>query len=55
LHLDYDTKGLRRSPEIAHEIFKKIDASTVVIADLTPVGRCRPAAPQHRIILHGGG
>jgi hypothetical protein len=38
LHLDHDTKGLRGSPEIAHEIFKKIDASTVVIADVTPVG-----------------
>jgi hypothetical protein len=24
LHLDHDTKGLRGSPEVAHEIFKKI-------------------------------
>ena len=27
------------SPEIAHEIFKKIAAATVVVADVTPVGR----------------
>jgi hypothetical protein len=39
LHLDHDTKGLKGSPEIAHEIFKKIDAATVVIADVTPIGR----------------
>jgi hypothetical protein len=38
LHLDHDTKDLRGHPEIAHEIFKKIRASTVVIADVTPVG-----------------
>jgi hypothetical protein len=39
LHLDHDTKGLRGSPEIAHEIFKKIGTSTVVVADVTPIGR----------------
>src|SRR5260221_5967170 len=39
LHLDHDTKGLKGSPEIAHEIFKKIAAATVVVADVTPVGR----------------
>jgi hypothetical protein len=38
LHLDHDTKGLKGSPEVAHEIFKKIAASTVVVADVTPVG-----------------
>ena len=39
LHLDHDTKGLKGSPEIAHEIFTKIAAATVVVADVTPVGR----------------
>jgi hypothetical protein len=39
LHLDHDTKGLRGSPEVAREIFSKIDASTVVVADVTPIGR----------------
>jgi hypothetical protein len=39
LHLDHDTKGLKGAPEIAHEIFKKIDVSTVVVADVTPIGR----------------
>jgi hypothetical protein len=39
LHLDHDTKGLKGSPEIAHEIFNKISAATVVVADVTPVGR----------------
>jgi hypothetical protein len=39
LHLDHDTKGLKGAPEIAHEIFKKIDTATVVVADVTPIGR----------------
>src|SRR5262249_1563427 len=39
LHLDHDTKGLRGSPEIAHEIFSKILHSTVVVADVTPIGK----------------
>jgi hypothetical protein len=34
LHLDHDTKGLKGSPEVAHEIFKKISVSTVVVADV---------------------
>jgi hypothetical protein len=38
LHLDHDTKDLRGQPEIAHEIFKKIGAANVVVADVTPVG-----------------
>ncbi|MEW6506014.1 MAG: hypothetical protein AB1457_18845, partial [Chloroflexota bacterium] len=44
LHLDHDTKGLKGSPEVAHEIFKKIAASAVVVADVTPVGMA-PAKP----------
>jgi hypothetical protein len=38
LHVDYDTKNLKGSPEVAAEIFKKIAAATVVVADVTPVG-----------------
>ncbi len=39
LHLDYDTKGLKGAPEVAHEIFTKIAAAAVVVADVTPIGR----------------
>jgi hypothetical protein len=39
LHLDHDTKGLSGSPEVASEIFRKIAASSVFIADMTPIGR----------------
>jgi hypothetical protein len=39
LHLDHDTKGLKGAPEVADEIFKKIAAATVVVADVTPIGR----------------
>jgi hypothetical protein len=37
LHLDHDRKGERGSPDLARTIFKKIDASTVVVADVTAV------------------
>jgi hypothetical protein len=54
LHLDHDTKGLSGSPEVASEIFRKIAASAVFIADMTPVGKGaervdaagRPIAPK---------
>jgi len=39
LHLDHDTKGLTGSPEVAREIFNKIEASSVFVADMTPVGQ----------------
>jgi hypothetical protein len=42
LHLDHDTKGLSGSPEIAHEIFNKIAAAAVFVADMTPVGEGPP-------------
>jgi hypothetical protein len=42
LHLDHDTKGLSGSPEIAHEIFNKIGAAAVFVADMTPVGEGPP-------------
>lgn len=38
LHLDHDTKGVPGSPDLANTIFGKIDASALVIADVTPVG-----------------
>jgi hypothetical protein len=39
IHLDHDRKGLRGSPDLANEILKKIDASTVFVGDVTPVGK----------------
>ncbi|MBR0902696.1 hypothetical protein [Bradyrhizobium liaoningense] len=39
LHLDHDTKGLRGSPDVARSILEKIQASTVFVGDLTPVGK----------------
>jgi hypothetical protein len=44
LHLDHDTKGLSGSPEVAREIFNKIESSSVFVADVTPVGRGLPRA-----------
>jgi len=37
--VDHDRKGLRGSPDLANEILKKIDASTVFVGDVTPVGK----------------
>src|ERR1700738_2143684 len=39
LHLDHDREGLRGFKDLAAEIFKKIAASAVFVADVTPVGR----------------
>ena len=39
LHLDSDRQGVPGSPDLAATIFAKIEAATVVIADVTPVGR----------------
>jgi hypothetical protein len=43
LHLDHDIQGMTGSPELARAILNKIDASQVVVADVTLVGR-RPDA-----------
>ncbi len=37
LHLDQDRQGIPGSPDLANEIFKKIDSATVFVADVTPV------------------
>lgn len=42
LHLDQDRQGLPGSPDLAQAIFSKIDAATVVIADVTIVCRGKP-------------
>jgi hypothetical protein len=49
LHLDHDTKGLSGSPEIAHEIFSKIAAAAVFVADMTPVGQGRGRGGDHPV------
>jgi hypothetical protein len=37
LHLDHDRAGVSGSPDLARLIFEKIEASTVFVADVTPV------------------
>jgi hypothetical protein len=39
LHLDHDRKGVSGSPDLATTILEKIRASSVFIADVTPVGQ----------------
>lgn len=41
LHLDQDRQGLSGSPDLADAIFKKIDAASIVIADITIVARSK--------------
>lgn len=38
MHLDHDRQGVLGSPDLAPLIMEKIAASTVVVADVTPVG-----------------
>jgi hypothetical protein len=52
LHIDHDTKGLRGSPEIAHEIFKKIAASEVLVADVTPVGSSAATSASQKSLMN---
>jgi hypothetical protein len=45
LEVDRDTKGVSGSPPIVDTIFKKIDAATVFVADMTFAGRRPDGAP----------
>jgi hypothetical protein len=38
IHLDHDRKGVPGSPDLANTILEKIKATTIFIADVTPVG-----------------
>lgn len=38
IHLDHDTKDVLGTPSVAETILEKIEASTVFVADVTPVG-----------------
>lgn len=42
MQLDYSRKGLKGSPDLAIEILKKIEAATVFVGDVTPVGKGAP-------------
>lgn len=42
MQLDYGRKGLKGSPDLAIEIMKKIEAASVFLADVTPVGKGPP-------------
>jgi hypothetical protein len=48
LHLDHDREGIPGSPELVRTILDKIDASDVVVADVTLVGRCAPEPGKER-------
>jgi hypothetical protein len=39
LQLDYGRKNLKGSPDLAIEIFKKIDGAAVFVGDVTPIGK----------------
>lgn len=42
LEIDHDTKGLPGSPDIAASILAKIEAASVFVADVTPIGLSNP-------------
>ncbi len=42
IHLDSDRHGLSGSPDLARAILQKIDATSVFVGDVTPVGEGRP-------------
>lgn len=52
LHLDSDRQGIPGSPDLARVIFEKIDAATVVVADVTTVGAIAtdPSKPSKKLI-----
>lgn len=41
LHLDHDRKGVPGSPDLANTILDKIRATSIFIADVTPVGKTK--------------
>ncbi|WP_128089424.1 hypothetical protein [Bradyrhizobium viridifuturi] len=53
LQLDYGRKSLKGSPDLAIEILKKIDAATVFVGDVTPVGRGAPHVTDENVSSDG--
>lgn len=53
LQLDYGRKGLKGSPDLAIEILKKIDAATIFVGDITPVGRGAPHVTDENVSSEG--
>lgn len=47
LEIDHDTKGLPGSPDIAAAILAKIEAASVFVADVTPIGLSDSERPKH--------
>lgn len=45
LHLDHDRKGVPGSPDLANTILEKIRATSIFIADVTPVGKTPNGKP----------
>ena len=57
LEVDCDTKGVPGSPPIVDTIFRKIDAATVFVPDLTFVGTRpdgRPSPPNPNVLIEYG-
>ena len=55
LDIDHDTKGLGGSPVIVDAIFKKIDACTIFVADLTFVGKSeKRLIPNPNVLIEYG-
>jgi len=48
LHLDHDRKGVPGSPDLANTILSKIRASSIFVADVTPVGK----TPEGKLIMN---
>lgn len=48
LHLDQDIQDIAGSPDLARTILAKIDASEVVVADVTIVGKVGAQTEQKR-------
>ena len=45
LHLDHDRKGVPGSPDLVNTILEKIRATSIFIADVTPVGQTANGKP----------
>lgn len=48
LHLDHDRKGVPGSPDLANTILEKIRATSIFIADVTPVGQ----TPDGKLVIN---
>ena len=52
LHLDHDIQDVTGSPDLAQTIFRKIEASMVVVADVTLVGEIIPKTDPNKKLIN---